>query len=155
MAEIQPIESRSWFRERLAVYLEKNNLKQTKQRNIILDYLLQAKEHICPEDVRELAKKDGYNIGLSTIYRTMNLFRLAGIVEQTTFIGERSLFELVSPNSHHDHLVCLACNKIVEFHNAQIENLQIEVAKENGFTLLNHKLDLFGHCQNCREKSLH
>lgn len=147
--------TKQFFYDKLDAYLAKNALKQTKQRNHILKYLLEAKEHITPEDVRDLAKKDGHNIGLSTIYRTMNLFLLAGLVTQASFAGDRSFYELMDPDSHHDHLICLACGKIVEFVSSEIERLQDLVAHENGFRIESHKLEIFGHCEGCQKKEIH
>lgn len=142
-----------WFWEGLDAYLARNQLKQTKQRKLIVKRFLEMKTHVDAEDLYESVRKDGHNIGLATIYRTLNLLKDAGLAEQNSFADGRAVFEINKPGDHHDHLVCVDCGKVVEFENEQIEELQRNVAKENHFVLTSHRLDLFGHCQDCASKN--
>jgi Fur family ferric uptake transcriptional regulator len=129
-------------------HLAKHQLKLTRQREYILDMFLKN-EHITAEQMyRQLAKKDPH-IGLATIYRTLNLFCEVGLAQARHF-GTQTQYDNVSHKGHHDHLICTACGKIVEFQNEDIERLQEEVARRNGFTIQTHKLELYGVCAGCR-----
>ena len=139
-----------WFWKELDHYLEVKQLKQTKQRQTVIEVFLESQNHVDAEGLLDNIKSRGFNIGLATVYRTLNLLREAGIVEQRSFADGRTLFEVAHPDEHHDHLVCLKCQKVVEFENQQIENLQDQIAEKYGFNLITHRLDLFGHCRDCR-----
>ncbi|TAJ07540.1 MAG: transcriptional repressor [Nitrospirae bacterium] len=129
-------------------HLAKHQLKLTRQREQILSVFLKM-EHITAEQMyRMLAKKDPH-IGLATIYRTLNLFCEAGLAQARHF-GTQTQYDNISHKGHHDHLICTDCGKIVEFENCDIERLQEEVAKRNGFTIKTHKLELYGVCATCR-----
>lgn len=129
-------------------HLAKHQLKLTRQREHILDMFLKM-EHITAEQMyRSLARKDPH-IGLATIYRTLNLFCEAGLAQARHF-GAQTHYDNVAHKGHHDHLICTACGKIVEFENCDIERLQEEVARRNGFTIQTHKLELYGLCSSCR-----
>jgi Fur family transcriptional regulator, ferric uptake regulator len=129
-------------------HLAKHQLKLTRQREHILDMFLKN-EHITAEQMyRQLAKKDPH-IGLATIYRTLNLFCEVGLAQARHF-GTQTQYDNVSHKGHHDHLICTGCGKIVEFQNEDIEQLQEEVARRNGFTIQMHKLELYGVCAGCR-----
>lgn len=129
-------------------HLQKHQLKLTRQREQILNVFLKM-EHVTAEQIyRILGKKDAH-IGLATIYRTLKLFCDSGLAQERHF-GAQTQFDNVSHKRHHDHLICTSCGKIVEFENCDIERLQEEVAKRNGFTIQTHKLELYGLCSGCR-----
>ncbi len=142
-----------WFWTGLDEYLAKHNLKQTKQRKLIVEFFLSMKNHVDAEELYELARKKGTNIGLATIYRTLNLLKDAGLVDQSSFVNGRAVYEILEPGTHHDHLVCTKCGKVIEFSNDKIEELQIEVARTHGFRLSSHRLDLYGTCASCSRES--
>ncbi|WP_132323056.1 Fur family transcriptional regulator [Pseudobacteriovorax antillogorgiicola] len=137
----------TWFWEQLDAYLERANLKHSKQRNSIIEYFLDLDDHVSAEDLHTYAKDQGATAGMATIYRTLNLLKDAGLVDQKQFSDGKAVFELNRPDSHHDHLICTVCGKVVEFENSQIERLQEEVAKKYGMRLTHHSLDLFGVCE--------
>ena len=143
-------ESLRWFWDGLDSYLAKNQLKQTRQRRLIVRQFLEMKSHVDAEDLYASVRKDGHSIGLATIYRTLNLLKDAGLAEQNSFADGRAVFEILKPGDHHDHLVCLGCGQVIEFENQQIESIQKQIAKDNNFTLTSHRLDLFGYCETCR-----
>ena len=129
-------------------HLAKRQLKLTRQREHILNAFLKT-EHVTAEQMyRQLARKDPH-IGLATIYRTLNLFCEAGLAQARHF-GTQTHYDNVWQKGHHDHLICTSCGKIVEFENCQIEALQQEVARKNGFSIQTHKLELYGLCSACR-----
>lgn len=138
-----------WFWERLDLYLAKSQLKHSKQRNFIIEEFLQMKTHVSAEELYSQFKNLEQNPGLATVYRTLNLLKDAGLVDQKQFSDGKSVFEVMQPGSHHDHLICLTCHKVIEFENEEIERLQEQVAKKLGFKLTKHSLELFGHCSDC------
>ncbi|KID56775.1 ferric uptake regulator [Pseudoalteromonas luteoviolacea] len=126
--------------------LKKAGLKVTLPRIKILE-ILQSPEnqHISAEDVYKILLDKGEEIGLATVYRVLNQFDDAGIVTRHHFEGGKSVFEL-SGSTHHDHLVCLKCGKVIEFEDEVIETRQVEIATSNGIKLTNHSLYLYGEC---------
>lgn len=138
-----------WFWERLDQYLAKSQLKHSKQRNFIIEEFLQMKTHVSAEELYSQLKSMDHNPGLATVYRTLNLLKDAGLVDQKQFSDGKSVFEVMEPGNHHDHLICLTCHKVIEFENEEIERLQEVVAKKLGFKLTKHSLELFGHCSDC------
>ncbi|ATC94552.1 ferric iron uptake transcriptional regulator [Pseudoalteromonas tunicata] len=128
--------------------LKKAGLKVTLPRIKILEILqLPENQHISAEDVYKVLLEKGEEIGLATVYRVLNQFDDAGIVSRHHFEGGKSVFEL-SGITHHDHLVCLKCGKVVEFEDDLIESRQIEIASTNGIKLTNHSLYLYGECED-------
>ena len=126
--------------------LKKAGLKVTLPRIKILEILQNPKnQHISAEDVYKLLIDHGEEIGLATVYRVLNQFDDAGILNRHHFEGGKSVFE-ISHKEHHDHLVCLKCGKVVEFEDDTIEQRQEAIAKANDMKLINHSLYLYGEC---------
>jgi Fur family ferric uptake transcriptional regulator len=132
--------------------LKKAGLKVTLPRLKILEILqLPENQHISAEDVYKILLEQDEDIGLATVYRVLNQFDDAGILNRHHFEGGKSVFE-ISHKAHHDHLVCLNCGKVIEFEDEVIEKRQDEVAKRHNMTLTHHSLYLYGQCKdNCDE----
>lgn len=141
-----------WFWDRFQGYLSSKDLRHTKQRQTIIEYFLNLSGHVDAETLHRDLHQSGQKTGLATIYRTLNMLKDAGLVNQHTFADGRALFELATPNDHHDHLVCQKCGTIVEFFSARIEELQSEIAKKHQFQLTEHRLEMFGICHDCQKK---
>ena len=133
----------------LAVYLEKNHLKQTRQREVVLQTFLEAKRHVTSEDLYQAVREQHANIGYTTVYRTMKLLVEAGLATERHFDDGITRYEI--EQEHHDHLVCVKCGKIQEFESDSIERTQSEIAAQHGFEILRHRHELYGHCAACRE----
>jgi Fur family ferric uptake transcriptional regulator len=126
--------------------LKNAGLKVTLPRVKILEILQNPNnQHISAEDVYKILLEQDDEIGLATVYRVLNQFDDAGIVTRHHFEGGKSVFELTG-KEHHDHLVCLSCGMVIEFHNETIEELQDLEAKNNGIELTHHSLYLYGKC---------
>lgn len=131
------------------VDLKKAGLKVTVPRIKILEILEGAKEHhLSAEDVYRILLESGDDIGLATVYRVLTQFEEAGLVIRHHFEEGRSVFE-VDHGAHHDHLVCVKCGQVEEFMDATIEQRQKEVAKNAGFTITDHSLNIYGTCAKC------
>jgi Fur family ferric uptake transcriptional regulator len=132
----------------LAVYLEQNHLKQTRQRELVLQTFLEAKRHVTSEDLYQAVRVKHANIGYTTVYRTMKLLVEAGLATERHFDDGITRYEI--EQEHHDHLVCVKCGKIQEFESDSIERTQSEIAAAHGFEILRHRHELYGHCASCR-----
>ena len=132
----------------LARYLEGHRLKQTKQREVILEVFLEAGGHLTGEDLYQLIRERYPRIGYTTVYRTLKLFVEAGLAEERHFDDGVARYEI--EHKHHDHLVCILCGKIFEFESPIIEQAQKEVADGMRFVVLRHRHELYGHCADCR-----
>jgi len=119
-------------------------LKITKPRIEILKLLeTSEKQHFSAEEIyQELLSRD-VKVGIATIYRVLTQFVAAGLIIKHNFESDQCVFEL-DRGEHHDHMVDMKTGKIVEFHDEIIEERQREIAKEHGFTLMEHSLTLYG-----------
>jgi Fur family transcriptional regulator, ferric uptake regulator len=117
-------------------------LKMTEQRRVIARVLSDADDHPDVEALYARAVKIDNNISIATVYRTVKLFEDAHIIERHDFGDGRARYEEM-PEEHHDHLIDLRSGKVVEFTNAEIEKLQERIARELGYKLVDHRLELF------------
>ncbi|MCP8897283.1 transcriptional repressor [Shinella daejeonensis] len=118
-------------------------MRMTEQRRVIARVLESSADH---PDVEELYRRSSLvdaRISISTVYRTVKLFEDAGIIERHDFRDGRSRYETV-PEEHHDHLIDLKTGTVIEFHSPEIEALQERIAREHGFRLVDHRLELYG-----------
>jgi len=136
-------------RQEFRAYLAGQGLKSTRQRELVLEAFLADGRHLSTEELYLRLRKKHPSIGYATVYRTLRLFAECGIAQQRHFGDGQTRYESVARDEHHDHLICTGCGKIVEFENSQIEQLQHKVAAEHGFTIENHRLELYGLCDDC------
>jgi Fur family ferric uptake transcriptional regulator len=118
-------------------------LKMTDQRRVIARVLSESADHPDVEQVYRRATQVDPRISISTVYRTVRLFEEANILERHDFGNGRARYEEI-PESHHDHLIDVQSGRVIEFTNEKIEQLQREVARELGFDLVDHRLELYG-----------
>lgn len=132
--------------------LKKAGLKNTQPRRRILEIMDKASDHhMSAEDIYRELIESGEEIGLATVYRVLTQFEEAGLVVRHHFEGGQSVFEL-DHGAHHDHLVCVKCNRVEEFCDNDIEKRQQEIAKKAGFTITDHSLNIYGICSSCQGK---
>lgn len=118
-------------------------LKMTEQRRIIARVLSESTDHPDVELLYRRASAVDPHISMATVYRTVNLFSETGIIERHDFRDGRARYE-EHPDEHHDHLIDLKTGKVVEFSNHAIEELQQRIARELGYKLVDHRLELYG-----------
>jgi Fur family ferric uptake transcriptional regulator len=131
-------------------YLITQGLKSTRQRDVILDEFLNAGAHLSTEELYLRLREQHPHIGYATVHRTLKLFAECGIAEPRHFGDGQTRYESCAAEEHHDHLICTDCGAIVEFENPQIEKLQESVAREHGFHIERHRLELYGRCRECQ-----
>jgi Fur family ferric uptake transcriptional regulator len=117
-------------------------LKMTEQRRVIAKVLSDSNDHPDVEMLYERASQVDSKISIATVYRTVRLFEEAGIIEKHDFGDGRARYEEAG-ESHHDHLIDMRSGKVIEFTNEEIERLQVKVAQELGYDLIDHRLELY------------
>lgn len=129
--------------------------KLTSQRQTILQAFLDNPDrHLSAEDVHTIVKRQAPEIGLATVYRTLELFSDLDILQKLDFGDGRQRYEIneTSTPHHHHHLICLACGKVKEFGDDLLENLENAIAKSSKFTIVDHQLKFYGYCQECQKR---
>lgn len=131
--------------------LKHNKLKFTNQREIILYTLYNNEEHFSSEELYTLIKREypDLSVGIATVYRTLTVLEENGLVSSISLGAQGKKYEIAN-KPHHDHIICEKCDKIVEFENDKIEELQHTIAKENDFQLTKHIMQLYGICKECQ-----
>ncbi len=115
----------------------------TEPRRVIARVLSSADDHPDAEELHRRANSEDASISLATVYRTVKLFEDYGIIERHDFRDGRSRYEEL-PDEHHDHLIDVKSGDVIEFHNEEIERLQVEIARKHGYKLVDHRLELYG-----------
>ncbi len=139
------------YQKRLKNIVKSKGLKYSSQREDILKALYNSEEHLTPEEIYSKAKIYNKNIGLATVYRALSFLESEGLVNSISFGTDAKKYEL-NRGHHHDHMICLGCGKIIEFYEEELEKLQENIAKKQGFKLITHEMNLYGLCADC-EKS--
>ena len=130
------------MQSRLLEKCQETGLRMTDQRRVIARVLSDASDHPDVNEVYLRASEIDPKISLATVYRTLRLFEDANILERHDFRDGRSRYEEAS-SDHHDHLIDMHSGEIIEFHDAQIEELQQEIARRHGYELIDHRLELY------------
>jgi Fur family ferric uptake transcriptional regulator len=118
-------------------------VKLTDQRKIIAKVMSEAQDHPDVNELYNRASKIDPKISIATVYRTVKLFEEAGILAKHDFKGSKARYEELN-EGHHDHLINIKTGEIIEFVDEDIEKLQKKVADKYGYTLVDHKLELYG-----------
>jgi len=128
--------------------------KLTTQRRAILDVIVENQDkHLSPEEIYDIVKKKYPEIGIATVYRTLQLLEKLNIIYRLNFDDGYNRYELNydSENHHHHHLICLKCGKVMEVKLDLLENLENEIENENGFKIVDHNVKFFGYCADCQQ----
>lgn len=128
-------------------------LNNSIQKEYVLKLLFNSESHMSADDIQQSIKNDeNVNIGIATVYRVINLFEEMGIVSAIAIQGIDSKVYELNLKAHHDHLICIKCNTIIEFVDKEIETLQEQVAKSRGFQLQSHNMMMYGICKECKNE---
>lgn len=141
------------LRSRLQTYMAKKGLRSTSQRRLIIDTFFEGAPHMTIEDLLAEVRTRDKGIGYATVYRTLKLLAECGVASERRFGDGLSRYELADEaTTHHDHLICVSCGKIIEFEEPRIEELQEEIASRYGFEVASHKHEMYGTCSDCRPR---
>jgi Fur family ferric uptake transcriptional regulator len=138
---------------RFEAYLRSKKLKLTGERMDILAAIFQKDSHFDAEALHSELKQLGHDISRATVYRTLDLLVQCGLVRKSSLGSSHANYEAAREDEHHDHLICLNCNKVIEFYRPDLESLQDEICREQQFRPLHHSLQIFGICSNCVGKT--
>lgn len=130
----------------------KKGLKATRQREEILNIFLSSPAHRNLSEIHTQVSKVNPKIGFATIYRTMKLLTRLGVAVQRKFADGETRYEPSFEGSHHDHLICVDCGKIIEFEDNTLETIQQSIASQHRFKIFYHRMELYGQCFACQQK---
>src|SRR3977135_1809108 len=127
-------------------HIQKQGLKRTAQRDLILDVFLRTEDHVSGEDLYRLVREQDPTVGQTTVYRTLRLLTEAGLAREVRFGDGRAHYEHNYKHEHHDHMICSECGKIIEFYSAELEALQDAMAAKHTFEVTQHLLRISVLC---------
>jgi Fur family transcriptional regulator, ferric uptake regulator len=133
-------------------YLRQNGLKKTYQKDLILETFLNAEGHLSVDDIYALVKKKDKRVGVVTVFRTMKSLTACGIAKEIILGDGLMRFEHSYHHPSHHHIVCLQCNKAIEYVCPALDKIQDEVIQKYHFQPLHHRFQTYGICEECREK---
>lgn len=133
-------------RTRLGAYMAARGLKHTRQRDVILECFFGVGGHVSVDELVRIVQERMDGVGTATIYRALRLFSDAGVAAERRFQDGQTRYEPVTPDEHHDHLICVDCGRIFEFEDPVIEERQSAVAAQYGLTVRSHRHEIYGSC---------
>jgi len=132
-------------------YLQERKLKLTPHRHLILEIFLGNEGHRSVEDIYRVVREKDPRVGYTTVYRTMKILADCGLAREIDLADGITRYEHLYNHEHHDHMICMQCGKSIEFYNPEIETLQEEASEQLGFKVLDHKLQIYGLCGDCKK----
>lgn len=135
--------------KRFESFLREKNLRMTEQRKAILLLAWDTHDHFSADEIYAWVRDQDASASRATVYRTLALLVEGGFLSSLQDARGMTLYEHILGHSHHDHMVCLGCGRILEFRNESIERLQEEVAAAHRFHMVRHELRLEGYCASC------
>ena len=118
------------------------NIRMTSQRQIIIQVIEESDDHPDVDQLYLRSVELDNTISIATVYRTVKLLEAAGLIERLEFGDGRSRYE--EAGEHHEHLVDIETGEVHEFYNEELETLKTEIAREMGYDLIDHRLELYG-----------
>lgn len=130
--------------------IEAADYKLTDQRAAILDVMVNNQgRHLTAEEVLSQAKEKIPNIGIATVYRTLDKLASIEVLYKTMFMGDKYHYEIAGVEVHqHHHIICVSCNSIIEVEEDLLHNLEAEL-ETKGFKIIDHELKFYGYCPAC------
>ena len=134
-------------------YLEKENLRKTPERSIILEEIYKINNHFDIDELFNIISKKN-KISKATIYNTIELLQKLELIKKHVFKDTKVLYEKSLNKKQHNHLICVKCNMIHEFCDPRLQNIMESVEKLLKFKISKHSLNFYGHClnNNCKNK---
>ncbi len=134
--------------------LEEGTKRLTPQRELVIRIFAEHPgEHLSAEEVHQLVKSRFQDIGLATVYRSLELLTDLDILTRISFDDGRARYEFNQEETHHHHhLVCVECGHVDEYGEDLLDPLEARILKDRGFHVLDHELKFYGLCQRCAPK---
>lgn len=134
---------------RFESFVREHKGRLTPQRHAIVKEFFELNGHYDIQELHDHLRRKGMLVNPSTIFRTLKLLVQAGLAVERHFANGNTKFEL--NHEHHDHLICLGCNRIVEFDSPRLEDVQARIVRSHGFEMAYHKHEIYGYCSSCRK----
>lgn len=133
-------------------YLKEKRLRMTHQRETVVECFLNAGGHVSAEELYELVKKSDAKIGSTTVFRTLKALTDCGLAREVDLSDGRIRFEPLHRRPHHHHMVCVECNRTIEFLSPELEQIQSQIVSEYHFKPVQHRVQIYGICQDCQNQ---
>src|SRR3954467_3535649 len=140
--------------ERFRRHLREHRQPITRQRELVAQVALLSEDHLSVEAIRRELKQRGEQVGVATVYRTLDLLVQSGLVRSQEFGEGFKRYEPMPAQTDHEHLICEQCGRVVEFQNERLERMLPIIADEHAFQLARHRVEIYGFCRECRQRDL-
>ncbi len=137
-------------REQFVKLFREQAIDQLEERLVVLDAFLLTEEHVTCDDLATYLRDQGYDFTGPFISETLELMSHFGFAQKNRFQNGTQHYEHRHLGQHHDHMICTKCGGIVEFENRQLEELQQRIARDYGFYMLQHQMEIYGICAPCQ-----
>lgn len=131
--------------------LRRHGYKLTPQRRAVIGTFASSPDHLTPAAIYEKVHQERPDIGLVTIYRTLEILAKLGLICELHTGGSGRSYTIGAPEHHH-HLICSSCGEVVDFSGYDLSSLEKRLSRETGFEIEEHLLEFIGLCQNCKTK---
>ncbi len=138
--------------KKVIIALRHNGYKLTPQRQAVIQVITSNQDHLTPAIIYKKMRRVYPNIGLVTIYRTLNILAEMGLICEVHAGGSCRSYIIGIPQHHH-HLICSSCGMVVNFTGHYLKELEGNLAKESGFRIDGHLLEFVGLCRSCQNAS--
>jgi len=136
---------------KVAATLRQHGYKLTPQRRVVIRAITSNQEHLTPTDIYEKVHQDQPNMGLTTIYRTLEILDKLGLICEV-HAGDSCRSYIISAPGHHHHLICSNCGRVVALPHCELAEAQQSLSKQTGFRIDGHLLEFIGLCQACQKE---
>lgn len=128
---------------------KQDRIDRFNDRLAVLDVFLRTEHHVTANDLTDLVNRNGHRLSAEFVTDTIELMCRYGFAQKNRFNNGVPRYEHRHLGQHHDHMICTKCRRIIEFEDAKLEQLQLQIAATRGFHLLQHKMELYGLCRQC------
>lgn len=137
--------------KKLVTALKEHGYKLTSQRIAVIKAISSSEDHLTPADIFAKACRENPDIGLVTVYRTLEILDKLGLICEVHSGGSCRSYLVRRPAEHHHHLICSDCGKVVDFTNCDLSKVTQSLSQETGFKIESHLLEFLGICQTCQK----
>ena len=134
----------------MSTMLEKKGYRLTAARSAILAGLINIDGHVSADELVEIVHRSDPGVGRMTVYRTLELLTELGLI-RPVYQGSAAAHYVLMDDGHHHHLICSRCNRVIEFDQCVLREIEQSVSTHYHFEIQGHLLEIYGRCQDCRE----
>ena len=139
-------------KEQFIKLFKQDRIDRFKDRLKVLEVFLQTEHHVTTQELMDLLDRSGASLPLDFVSDTIEMMCHYGFASRNRFDNGEPRYEHRHLGQHHDHMICTKCRTIFEFENPALERLQLEIAAESGFHVLQHRMELYGICRKCLDR---